>query len=141
MANFNLNKVILGGRMCATPELKATQNGISVTAFSMAVNRRPGKDKQIEVDFVNVVAWREAAEFICKYFKKGSSICITGSIHNRKWDDNGVKRTTTEVVVDDAYFVDSKAYMENESEALALTNQKEAEPTFEELGDEEGLPF
>ena len=109
MANFNLNKVILGGRLTADPELKTTPSGISVTSFSIAVNRsHKGKD-EVQADFVNVVAWRGTAEFICRYFKKGSSICIVGSIQTRTWTDGqGAKRYATEVVAEEAYFVDSK---------------------------------
>ena len=84
MANFNLNKVILGGRMTADPELKQTPQGVSVTSFSIAVNRR-GKDAQ--TDFINCVAWRQTADFICRFFKKGSSICISGSVQTRTWND------------------------------------------------------
>ena len=106
MANFNLNKVILGGRITADPELKQTPQGVSVTSFSIAVNRR-GKDAQ--TDFINCVAWRQTAEFISKFFKKGSSICITGSVQTRTWNDkDGNKRYATEVVVDEAYFTESK---------------------------------
>lgn len=110
MANFNLNKVILGGRMCADPELKTTPSGISVTSFSIAVNRsHKGKDGEVQADFISVTAWRGTAEFICRYFKKGSSICVVGSIQTRTWTDGqGAKRYATEVVAEEAYFVDSK---------------------------------
>ena len=107
MANFNLNKVILGGRLTADPELKQTPQGVSVTQFSLAVNRRPAKDKETLTDFITVVAWRQTAEFICKFFKKGSSICISGSVQTRSWiDQQNNKRYATEVVADEAYFVD-----------------------------------
>lgn len=111
MANFNLNKVVLGGRITHDLELKATQSGLSVCTFTIAVNRKTSSangDKH--VDFINCVAWRQTAEFICKYFRKGSSICIVGNIQTRSYDDrNGQKRVATEVIVDEANFVDSKS--------------------------------
>ena len=110
MANFNFNKVILGGRITADAELKQTPSGIAVCSFSIAVNRRVAKDAEQVADFINCQAWRSTAEFISKYFKKGSSICIVGQIQTRSWQDQqGNKRYVTEVVVDDAHFVDSKA--------------------------------
>ena len=83
MANLNLNKVILGGRLTADPELKQTASGTPVTAFSVAVSRKyaakaeNGTPTQPTADFINCVAWRATAEFICRYFHKGSSICVT----------------------------------------------------------------
>lgn len=93
MANFNLNKVILGGRLTAAPELKSTQSGVMVLSFSIAVARRAAPKKEDGTkgeavsDFINCVAWRERAEFIAKYFKKGSSICVVGSIQTRSYQD------------------------------------------------------
>ena len=110
MASFNFNKVILGGRIARDPELKTTQSGLSVTQFSIAVNRKSTKDQQApQTDFINVTAWRNTAEFITKFFRKGSSICIVGSLQTRSFTDKtGSKREVTEVVADEAYFVDSK---------------------------------
>lgn len=110
MASFNFNKVILGGRIARDPELKTTQSGLSVTQFSIAVNRKSTKDQQApQADFINVTAWRNTAEFITKFFRKGSSICIVGSLQTRSFTDKtGAKREVTEVVADEAYFVDSK---------------------------------
>ena len=112
MANFNLNKVILGGRLTADPELKQTQSGIAVVSFTIAVNRRYSKDsaQQNESDFFNVTAWRATAEFVSRYFRKGSSICITGSIQNSNWLDlDGQKLYRTDIVEDDVMFVDSRS--------------------------------
>lgn len=110
MANFNFNKVILGGRISSPLELKMTQSGISLCQFSIAVNRRSAKDAQQQADFISCNAWRERAELICKFFKKGSSICIVGQIQTRSWtDQQGVKRYATEVLVDEVVFVDSKS--------------------------------
>lgn len=111
MANLNLNKVILGGRLTVDPELKTTANGISVCGFVVAVNRRfKTADGQQEADFITCTAWRQTAEFIAKYFTKGSAICITGTIQTRSWEDkDGNTRRATDVVADEAYFVESKA--------------------------------
>ena len=115
MASLNLNKVVLAGHLTATPELRQTPNGLSVTSFSIAVNRRvsksaDGQNAQNAVDFFNLVAWRSVAEFITRYFKKGSAICVTGSIQNRTWtDQQGNKRYATDIVVDEAFFVDNSS--------------------------------
>ena len=142
MANFNLNKVILGGRVTADPEFKATPQGISVCSFSVAVNRR-SKDGQAQADFINCQAWRATAEFIHRYFKKGSSICLVGSIQTRTWNDQqGNKRYATEVIVDEAYFVDSKS--DNAAPAFgmdAASFQTQQAPKFEEIAGDDDLPF
>jgi len=114
MANFNYNKVMLGGRLTIAPELKQTQSGIPVCTFSMAVKRRFGGDaasgQEPPTDFFNVTAWRQTAEFVHKYFTKGSSIFVVGTLQNRSWTDNhGVKHYATDVVADEISFVDSRS--------------------------------
>lgn len=102
-----MNKAILMGRLTADPEMRQTQSGISCARFSVAVNRRFQKD---EADFINCVAWRQTADFICKYFAKGNMIAVVGSIQTRTWEgQDGKKNYATEVVVDEAYFTGSKA--------------------------------
>ena len=109
MAHFNFNKVILGGRLTATPELKQTPGGVMVAQFTVAVNRRAAKDGTVTADFIRVTAWRELAEFVTKYFRKGSSVCVVGAIQTRTWSDRqGNKQYATDVVADEAHFVDSK---------------------------------
>ncbi len=104
---FNL--VVLTGRLTADPELKTTPNGISVVSFSIAVARRYRAGEEAQTDFINLVAWRQTAEFISKYFKKGNMIGIEGSIQTRRYTDkNGNNRTAFEVVVNNAQFVESK---------------------------------
>lgn len=136
MANLNLNKVVLGGRLTSDIELKTTTNGVSVCSFTLAINRNYSKEKQ-ETDFINCIAWRNTAEFISKYFGKGSSLCVSGSIQTRIWqDNNGQKRYATDVVVDEAMFVDSKG------EAKEPTEQKQSEANYENADiDESKLPF
>ena len=109
MSSLNLNKVVLCGRLTADPELKQTQSGVPVVSFTLAINRRyqgrnnDAASNQPTADFISVVAWRQTAEFISKYFRKGSSLCVTGSIQTRNWQDQqGQKRYATEVVADEA---------------------------------------
>lgn len=146
-ANFNLNKVILGGRLTADPELKQTQSGVSVTTFSLAVNRRFGEKQQdgttkTVADFIKVQAWRQQAEFVCSYFRKGSSICVVGTIQNRSWtDQNGNKQYSTEVVADEVNFVDSKSDAAQTDAPASNAPSATVVPQFEELQDGEDLPF
>lgn len=147
MANFNFNKVMLGGRLTVTPELKQTTAGVPVCSFGLAVNRRFGaKDgNQPQVDFFNVTAWRNTAEFICKYFTKGSSIFVVGTIQNRSWTDaQGVKRYATDVIADEVQFVDSRAEAgANEAAADPYTQQGAIpEPAaMQSVSGDEDLPF
>jgi single-strand DNA-binding protein len=100
------NRAILIGRLCADPEMRTTPEGTNVTTIRLAVNRAHNRDK---ADFIAVVAWRNTAEFICNYFKKGSAIGVEGVIQTREYTDKeGVKRTAFEVVADRAFFVESK---------------------------------
>lgn len=147
MSNLNLNKVILGGRLVATPELKQTPSGVAVCSFTLAINRKFSKDGQQEADFINCQAWRQTAEFINRYFRKGSSLCVTGSIQTRSWQDqNGQKRFATDVVVDEAMFVDGKndaqgtgTYTADQTSAPAYNAPQT--PNFEELKTDDDLPF
>ena len=153
MSSLNLNKVILCGRLTADPELRQTNSGIAVVRFTLAINRRmtknPDGTQNQQADFITVVAWRERAEFISRYFRKGSALCITGSIQTSSWtDQQGQKRYATEVVADDAMFVDSK----NEGGAVAggytdtynapsYSSSPAQAPKFEELKTDDDLPF
>lgn len=103
---FNLT--ILTGRICNDVELKYTQSNIPVCSFTIAVDRR-GKGEDKQTDFINIVAWRNTAEFITKYFSKGSMIGIEGSIQTRKYQDkDGNNRTAFEVVANNVQFMESK---------------------------------
>ena len=153
MANFNFNKVILGGRLTSDPELKQTQTGIPVVSFTVAVNRRfAGKDAPQQADFFNVTAWRATAEFVTRYFKKGSSICVVGSLQNRSWEDQqGQKRYATDIVADEVQFVDSRSegpaannsqqgYTPDAYSAPSFASAPSA-PNFEEVASDDDLPF
>ena len=109
----SLNKVILIGYLTADPTIKKTQSEISVSSFTIAVNRqfksKSSQEDQQTADFINIVAWRQTAEFVSKYFKKGSPIIVCGSIQTRNYTDNqGNKRYVTEVVADEVGFVGNK---------------------------------
>ena len=104
---FNL--VVLTGRLTADPELKATQSGVSVTSFSIAVQRRCKSGEEPQTDFINIVAWRQTAEFVTKHFRKGNMIGIEGSIQTRKYTDkNGNNRVVFEVIANNVQFAESK---------------------------------
>ena len=150
----DLNKVILMGHMTADPELKQTTSGISVCSFSIGVNRRFSKADQGQqsVDFINIVAWRQQAEFVSRYFKKGSSIIVCGSIQTRNWtDNNGQKRYVTEVVADEVSFGAPAASQAGGDRATAQNYTPAAYGTpsfnstgsadFEEIPGDESLPF
>lgn len=134
MANFNFNKVILGGRLTSDPELKQTPNGVSVVSFGIAVNRKVKQGGNQEVDFFNVTAWRQTAEFVSRYFRKGSAICVVGTLQNRTWtDNNGQKRYATDIIAEEIQFVDSRG--EQQGQAVPET------PNWTEVSADEGLPF
>jgi single-strand DNA-binding protein len=142
------------GHMTADPELKQTTTGISVCSFSIGVNRRYSAKQdqnQQTVDFINIVAWRQQAEFVSRYFKKGSSIIVCGSIQTRKWNDNnGQVRYATEVVADEVSFGAPAAAGAGERPAAqAYTPTAYGNPTynsadsanFEEIPGDDSLPF
>ena len=152
MASFN--KVILIGNMTADPELKQTTGGISVCSFSIAVNRRFAKADQGQqnVDFINIVTWRQQAEFVSRYFKKGNPILICGQLQTRSWNDTqGQKRYATEVVADEVSFVASATQTPGAQPGMAPTFTPDAYgapafsstpgANFEELPNDESLPF
>ena len=105
-----INRVVLMGRLTAAPELRQTPSGVSVASFSVAVDRRYTKDGERQTDFINIVAWRQTADFVCRYFRKGNMIALDGSIQTRNYTDkNGNKRTAFEVVADSVSFCGGKA--------------------------------
>ena len=103
-----LNNAVIMGRICNDLELRKTQSGVSVTRFTVAVDRAYKQGEERKADFINVIAWRSTSEFICKYFKKGSMIAIQGSIETGSYEKDGVKRNTFEIVADNVSFCGSK---------------------------------
>ena len=148
-----MNSICLMGRLTGDPELKTTQSGVSVTSFSVAVDRAyRSKDQERQTDFINCVAWRNTAEFISRYFRKGQRIALQGSLQSRKYTANdGSQRTVYEVVVDNAFFCESKGG--NAAGAPGYDSQvpqySEARPAFstansgdfEDILTDEDLPF
>ena len=152
----DLNKVILMGHMTADPELKQTGSGISVCSFSIGVNRRYSRSadqSQQSVDFINIVAWRQQAEFVSRYFKKGSSIIVCGQLQTRNWTDTqGQKRYVTEVVADEVSFgapaanqgvggdkPAAQGYTPTAYGAPSFNSASSA--SFEEIPSDDSLPF
>ena len=139
MASFN--KVILMGRLTAAPELKQTQSGIAVTTFNIAVDR---KAKDGPCDFFTINAWRQTAEFVCKYFGKGQAILVCGELQTRSWtDNNGNKRTATEVLASEVTFCEAKKDSESNNTPSAQNGSQKQNfvPKFEEMGKDDDLPF
>ena len=150
-----MNKVILIGNLTRDPELSQTNSGISVARISIAVSRKfANQDGSRETDFFNVTAWRATAEFVTRYFKKGSSICVIGSIQNRTWtDQQGQKRYATDIVADEVQFVDSRSeggsydnvqqggYTPDAYSTPSFSSSANSAPNFEEVASDDDLPF
>lgn len=125
-----LNQVSLMGRLTKDPELRTTQSGIAVASFTLAVDR-DFKSEEQSTDFINLVAWRQTAEFVSKWFRKGQLAAVTGRIQTRQYTDKqGNNRTAFEVVADHAYFAESKK-----------TTTQSDEPFPEITDDDSDLPF
>ena len=128
-----LNKCILQGRICKDLELKVTQTGTEVVSFTLAVERNYCKQgEQRQADFVNCVAWRQTAEFICKYFAKGQMINVCGSLQVRQWEKDGVKHYATEVIADEVNFCGDKGQ---------AAQQTQPSDGFAEVEEDDSLPF
>lgn len=130
------NKVIIVGNITKDIELKTTQSGLSVTTFGIAVNDKQN-GKEI-TNFFNVTCWRSTAEFVARWCKKGDPILVCGKLNNRSWTDNqGNKRTTTEITADEVSFVGRKEKSEEKNEAPSYGDTT----GFEDLAPEDELPF
>lgn len=138
-----LNKAILMGRLTAEPELRKTPNGVSVTSFTLAVDRgyaKQGEDKQ--TDFINIVAWSKTAEIVSQWLRKGMLTAVSGRIQTRNYEDKqGNKRTATDVVAEEVFFVESK----REGQPAQKCRPEEHTPVefddFEEIDSDGELPF
>ena len=141
-----LNKVILMGRLTKEPELRHTQSDIPVASFTLAVDRGYKRDNDaVNVDFINIVAWRGTAEFVSKWFTKGQLVAVSGKIQTRSYQDkDGKNRTATEVVADEVFFAENKKNNAEGTYDTGKTETAEFEPIqgeFEEIDDDEPLPF
>ena len=143
-----LNFAVIMGRLTADPELRQTPNGVAVTTFTVAVDRgfiRQGEERK--ADFINVVAWRQTAEFVSRYFTKGSMIAVQGSIQTRTYDDkNGLKRYVVEIVADNVSFCGSKSESGTSGAprtpvAAAPSFSNGSADDFAAMADDDDLPF
>jgi len=137
-----MNKAIIMGRVCKDPELRYTQSQNAVCSFTLAVDRRyKNADGSKTADFIPIVAWRQSAEFVHKYFRKGSRMAVVGTIQIRSWDDDqGNKRYATEVIAEEIHFGESK-------QQQAPTDSYQPQPNAPDNGffpapdDDTSLPF
>lgn len=132
-----LNVICLMGRICGDPELRTTNSGVSVTSFTLAADRSYVKQgEQRQTDFIDVVAWRNTADFVCKYFRKGQLIAVQGSLQTRTYTDrDGHNRKAVEILAENVYFAEGKKKTE-----LAVSNVPSTE--YEEISlSEDDLPF
>ena len=120
-----MNKAIIMGRLAADPELKQTGSGVAVTSFTIAVDRPYSKGTERKTDWLEIVAWKNTAEFVCNHFSKGDSIIVEGSVQTRSWEDkNGQKRKAVEIVAEKVEFA-----------PRGKANAEKAEDSFEEVDD------
>ncbi|MBR0276842.1 MAG: single-stranded DNA-binding protein [Clostridia bacterium] len=143
-----LNKVILMGRLTRDPELKYTPSNVAVCSFTIAVDRgyvKPGEQRQ--ADFINIVTWRNTAEFVSRYFVKGQLINVCGSLQTRTWDDaQGIKHYATEVIADEVNFCgdnrgSGNAGQQAENQDFAGNSQQTAGSGFAPVDTDDDLPF
>jgi single-strand DNA-binding protein len=136
---MSLNRITIMGRLTRDPELRRTQSGAPVTSFTMAVDRDfKSQSGDKETDFIDVVAWRNTAEFAAKYFTKGRMAIASGRLQIRDWqDNNGNKRRSAEVIADSIYFGDSKP--QDAQPAVHAVNVDASD--FDEIEDDPDIPF
>lgn len=144
MEGWPTNKVVLMGRLVRNPEVRYSQGPeqIAVARYTLAVNRRFKRQGEQDADFIGCVAFGKAGEFAEKYFKKGQMVSVIGRLQVRKWDDHGEPRWSTDVVVEEQYFAESKAAAESRSggEKQAGPSQDGFYPIDESIEDDD-LPF
>ena len=136
-----MNKVFLIGNLTRDPELSETNSGVPVCRFAIAVNRRfSSQDAERQTDFFNVTAWRNLAETVAKYTKKGNKVAVTGSIQIRNYEDNASqKRTFVDIVADDVEFLTPKGSGSSDDGDFAPAPRKK--PTLEAFDDDSDIPF
>lgn len=138
-----MNVAILMGRLTADPELRHTANNIPVTSFTLAIDRRFKTGEERQTDFINIVAWRQTAEFVSKYFRKGQLVAVEGSIQTRRYQDkDGNNRTAFEVVANNVHFAerkDASARPAGEAAAPSFSNADTSD--FSEIAGDDDLPF
>lgn len=138
---MGLNRASIMGRFTRDPELRRTPNGIAVTAFTLAVEDDfKGADGTRKTHFIDVVAWRGTAEFVCGYFGKGRMAVADGKLQQREWTDrDGNKRKAVEIVADSVYFADSRP--SEGSNSISESVATYSAPSFAEVEDDDDIPF
>ncbi len=140
-----LNHIDIMGRLVADPEIRRTNSGVAVTNFTIACDRDFGNNGEKETDFVEIVCWRNTAEFVSKYFSKGRMAVVSGRLQIRSWNDkDGNKRKTAEIVADNVYFGDSKSDTQNQNSGYVGFVKAENVPSnnFTAIDEDDGqLPF
>lgn len=144
-----MNKVILSGNLVRDVELQQTPSGTSVARFTVAVRRRFAKEGQQQADFINCIAWRTQAEFLSKYFQKGSGIQVCGSIQTRSWDgQDGAKHFATDVIAEEIEFCGSKRQSNDTASTASPQNLKPLDTGYPDtdgfgdlVDDDDDLPF
>lgn len=141
---MSLNKSIIIGRLTKDVEIRTTQSDKSVASFTLASNRNYTNGDHPEADFIDCVAWEQKAEFIQKYFSKGSEMCVVGRLQTRNYENSdGVKRKITEIIVEEVNFVGKKSDNPSNSETSTRSNTKQQNQTegFNDTLDDDELPF
>ena len=144
-----LNRIIIMGRLVRDPELRTTQSGTPVTSFTLAVDRdfKSRESGEKNTDFIDVVAWRQTAEFVSRFFTKGKPILVSGQLQNSNWtDNNGVKHYSVEIVADEVTFVERKSEGGSPAQPMPQNNvptygTPTADSGFEDLSADDELPF
>lgn len=136
-----MNCVILMGRLCRDPELRTTQNNKTITRFALAVDRKYKTEGGESADFLNCIAFGKTAEFIDKYFKKGSKMCLEGRIQTGSYEKDGVKHYTTDIIVESVEFAESKRVGSETKETNSETKETKTEDGFTLMESETDLPF
>lgn len=150
----SINSVVLMGRITADPEMKQTTSGVSVTSFTLAVDRKYTREGAAQTDFIPVIAWRGTAEFICRNFSKGAMMIVEGEIQTRSWTDGqGRKQYKTEVVASEASFGETKRISNGSNATISERDAQgaaspsygyashAASPSFETMSADDDLPF
>lgn len=138
-----LNQVAIMGRLTADPELKHTPSNVAVTTFTLAVTRSYGKKgEERQTDFIDLVAWRNTAEFICKYFRKGNMMALSGSLQTRTYTDReGKNRKVVEIRAENVFFTESRKKEESTHEQTSVSEEMPDNDDFEVISDDDDLPF
>ena len=135
-----MNKVFLIGNVTRDPELSETPSGVAVCRLGLAVNRRFSSND--ETDFFNITAWRQLAERVAKYVKKGNKVAVTGSVQIRNYEDNsGQKRTAVDIIADDVEFLTPKNASSSDDDGFAPAAPSKKKPALEAFDDDSDIPF